>query len=367
MNWHVRLLSASVHYAEGVQLHTALSGPVSALDELYLLIEDGDTLVALGEIRENVEYLSGLPAHRVRGYLVEALSQIDWTDLCDGNRKTILAAIAPLPALPRALLDCTLLDLDARARGLPLAKHVSGEFAGAVETNQCLQLTTPKPLVETAQDYVVRGFRQLKLRVGGGSFDHDVTRLHELREHFGANIALAIDANGKWTMDQAVQYLPQLAPFDLAYIEQPVPTGDWTRLARVIDTSPAPIMLDESAASLEAVRDIVSSRLGVWLHLKIPKLGGITPLLEAAALLNDNAIPFMVGQMNEGGAATAAAVHCVQATRPRFAELYGADGLVDDPVRGVLYGQGTVEVANTPGLGVTLEPEKCICLWETTL
>ena len=41
-------------------------------------------------------------------------------------------------------------------------------------------------------------------------------------------------------------------------------------------------------------------------------------------------VPFMIGQMNEGGAATAAALHVACATPPAFAELYGADGLVDD-------------------------------------
>ncbi|CAK8737354.1 hypothetical protein SODG_001077 [Sodalis praecaptivus] len=51
----------------------------------------------------------------------------------------------------------------------------------------------------------------------------------------------------------------------------------------------------------------------------------------------------MIGQMNEGAAATAAALHVTHLTRPRFAELYGADGLGDDPVSGLRYQHGTVQ------------------------
>jgi len=367
MSWRIRLLSASVHYAGGMQLHTALSGPISALDELYLLIEDGSTVIALGEIRENVEYLSGLPAQQVRKLLLNALDPVAWNELLEGNFTSFEDARDTLPPLPRALLDCTLRDMGARTCSLPLAEHVGGRSVDAVETNQCLQLTGPKPLVETAQDYVERGFRQLKLRVGGGPFDNDLNRLRALRRHFGGDIELAIDANGQWPSEQAMRYLPQLEPFDLSYIEQPVPIDDWGGLRRVIDLSPAPVMLDEMATGLDAVRGIISSELNIWLHLKIPKMGGITPLLEAASLLTEKAIPFMIGQMNEGGAATAAAIHCVMAARPRFAELYGADGLMDDPISGVLYGHGTVGVPDIPGLGVTFDPGKCTCLWEKQL
>jgi L-Ala-D/L-Glu epimerase / N-acetyl-D-glutamate racemase len=60
--------------------------------------------------------------------------------------------------------------------------------------------------------------------------------------------------------------------------------------------------------------------------------------------------------MNEGAAATAATLHVACATSPAFAELYGADGLIDDPVSGIAYGDGTVRANDTPGFGVTFNP-----------
>ena len=78
-------------------------------------------------------------------------------------------------------------------------------------------------------------------------------------------------------------------------------------------------------------------------------------------------IPYMVGQMNEGGGATAAAVHCAMATGPRFCELYGADGIIDDPVQGISYKNGSVAVARGAGIGVDLDRSSLGLLWEAQL
>ena len=364
MTLRVRLLAASVRYGDGFQLHTALSGAVAQLDELYLLIEDGEAVVAFGEIRENVEYLTGLSRRQVRSYLVDTIAKIEWAALSDGETAT--TELPPdLPSLPRALLDCTFADMAARRAGVPLAVHLGGTFAPAVETNQCLQLSNPGTLIEQAESYVERGFRKIKLRVGAGDIEADLHRLTALRDRFGDDIELAIDANGIWPADRVADALARLEPFDLVYIEQPVPPGDMRALERAVERAPAPIMLDESASSLDAVRDIIDTGLGVWVHLKLVKMGGCTDLMAAAALLHAHGVRFMIGQMNEGGAATAAAVHCVMAARPHFAELYGADGLVDDPVTGVRYHDGKVEVPNAPGLGVCFDPDQCTLLWET--
>jgi L-alanine-DL-glutamate epimerase-like enolase superfamily enzyme len=60
--------------------------------------------------------------------------------------------------------------------------------------------------------------------------------------------------------------------------------------------------------------------------------------------------------MNEGAIATAAAVHVAAAVAPRFRELYGADGLVDDPASGLSYEDGRVRIADGRGLGIAFDP-----------
>lgn len=171
----------------------------------------------------------------------------------------------------------------------------------------------------------------LKVRIGAGAFEDDLWRLSQLRSRFGEAIKLAVDANGAWGRDDAEGKLARLAEFDLAYVEQPIPAGDFDLMLELARKSPMPLMLDESVSSLLDVKAIVEASGRLWAHLKLVKLGGIAPTLKAAVTLRNGNIPFMLGQMNEGAVATAAALHLACATGPSFAELYGADGLADDP------------------------------------
>ena len=148
-----------------------------------------------------------------------------------------------------------------------------------------------------------------------------------MREQFGDQVKIAADANGRWSESEALANLRALAAVRLAYVEQPVAPGDWSVIDRLAAQSPVPMMLDESVATSDDIARICGYGGRVYAHLKLVKLGGIAPTMRAARELSDADVPFMIGQMNEGAAATAAALHVACATSPAFAELYGADGL----------------------------------------
>src|SRR5206468_12957449 len=74
----VRLLAASLHYGAGLMLHTASSGPVTALEELYLVVDQDGALAGFGEIRANCGYLTGLTAGEVRADAIALTRALDW-------------------------------------------------------------------------------------------------------------------------------------------------------------------------------------------------------------------------------------------------------------------------------------------------
>lgn len=356
-------MRASLHramltYGGGLVLHTASSGRVEGLDTLFLRLEAAGT-VAVGEVRLNIAYLNGMAAETVLAEAVEVIAGMDLrrapAALLAEPPRAFTQASAPV----RTLIDCTLHDLVARQAGVPLAVHL-GAPAGAVShaTNQTLFVSSDEVFLSRAEAYVARGFTDLKIRIGAGDFADDLRRVALLRARFGMNVKLAADANGAWDLSTAVLHLEQLARYDLAYVEQPIAPGDWAALDLLAAASPIPLMLDESVKGLDDVRRIAQAGNGLMAHLKLVKLGGLTPALEAARLLNDAHVPFMIGQMNEGGLATAAALHLACATCPRFAELYGADGLVDDPASGLAYGNGRVSAPASPGLGLRFDASR---------
>ncbi|MFK8253252.1 mandelate racemase/muconate lactonizing enzyme family protein [Ancylobacter terrae] len=355
----VSLHRAALTYSDGLVLHTASSGRIEGLDTLYLRLRDG-AIDAVGEVRLNIAYLNGLPAETVLAEAIETVNGIDFsadpTALLASAPPTLAAASAPV----RMLVDTALHDLRARRRGLPLAVML-GAPAGAViahATNQTLFVSPDETFLDQAGHYVARGFLDLKVRIGAEAFEGDLRRIALLRERFGDTVKIAADANGAWAASDATRHLRSLARYGLSYVEQPIAPGDWPALAALARETPIPIMLDESVSGLDDVDRIVDLDTGLMAHLKLVKLGGITPTLEAAARLADAGVPFMIGQMNEGGLATSAALHVACVTHPCFAELYGADGLADDPAAGLDYAAGFVRAPPAPGLGLAFDASR---------
>jgi L-Ala-D/L-Glu epimerase len=351
----VSLHSADLHYGGGLVLRTASSGSIHHLAEIYLRLDDGET-IGIGEVRANIAYLNGFAEATVVECAAMAVGEVDWTRDPVDLIATMADWGAPLIAPVRALIDCALHDFVARREHLTVAAWLGAAGQTVVrETNQTLFWSSFDEFLAQAQAYVDRGFRDLKVRVAAADFAEDMRRIAALRARFGAQVKIAADANGRWSATEALEKLDALAVYDLAYVEQPIPPGDWGAVDWLADRSPLPVMLDESVATPNDIARICSYGGRVLAHLKLVKLGGIAPTMAAARRLSAAGIPFMIGQMNEGAAATAAALHVACATLPAFAELYGADGLIDDPVSGVSYTAGSVHAGHAPGLGVAFD------------
>lgn len=360
----VSLHRAQLTYGKGLLLHTAASGPVRALDALYLRIV-GNGIEAVGETRLNVAYLNGLAADQLIREALDLLTEFDLAAAIDAGTVAVPLAAASAPL--RMMVDIALHDWAAKRRAVPLASLLArGPAAEPVrsQTNQTLFISDEATFLGRAEAYVARGFRDLKVRIGAGNFADDLKRLRLLRTRFGDAVDLAADANGAWELEQARANLAELAPLDLLYVEQPVAPGPLEPIARLAEGSPVPIMLDESLGSVDDAAALACSGHPLMAHLKLIKLGGLAPTLSAARVLSAAGIPVMIGQMNEGGVATAAALHLAAAIRPRFAELYGADGLADDPAAGLVYEDGRVEVPAGPGLGISFDAQQTQTLWE---
>ena len=66
-------------------------------------------------------------------------------------------------------------------------------------------------------------FRRLKLKLGGGD-GLDVERVRAVRSR--TDLPLQIDVNEWWSLDEALESIPQLVELGVAYVEQPLPAAD---------------------------------------------------------------------------------------------------------------------------------------------
>lgn len=344
------LFRGELHY-NSVTLHTAASGEIDALDTLWLRMDDG-THQGIGEVRLNIHYLHGYSAEKVLHNVTQTLTHWDWTLPPQSMLAAVHAPDSTLLAPTRMLIDMALHDLLARRSCATLPQWLGATAtAPGYRTNQTLFWASESQMIAQAQRYVERGFSQLKLRTGIADIATDVARLRKLRDIFGSDVSLAIDVNGQWSLQQAQYAFPALYELNLSYVEQPLAVSDDCLLTQLSGWG-VPIMLDESLNSPSAIDRLIAANGALWGHLKLVKLGGIAPTVAAAQRLREAGIPFMIGQMNEGHVATAAALQVCRVLQPQFAELYGADGLIDDPASGLSYQHGEILVADSYGLGV---------------
>ncbi len=362
----VRLFDATLHYRPGLQVHTASSGPVPHLASLYLVVEDTEGVRGVGEVRTNIAYLNGLSTAQVTDRACRALEELPW----DEGRTAVLDTLErdrSVAAPVRALAETALADAAARRAGCGVCDLFGANGpARRHHTNQSIFHGDEDAMAAAAERYVTRGFRRLKIRLGLRPPDADRTALLRLRDRIGPEVELACDLNGAWPTCEVEAGLRAFAEADLAYVEQPFGADDWQAVAEFAEGSPVSIMLDETVTSPEAVERVIAAGWRQHAHLKIVKLGGIDRVVACGRRLQSAGIGVMVGQMNEGGVATAAALHAALALAPHHAELYGADGLVDDPSLGLDYGAGDVGVAEAAGLGLTFDEASCHQIAEWT-
>ena len=360
----LRLSETYLHYPAGQEVHTAASGRIAALHELFLEIEDREAgVTGVGEVRANIAFITGTPEEEVRPGVVSLCRGLDLTDAA-----ALAASFSRLrqaaPKICGALVDNALVDLAARRRQQSAAAYLGGKWrADGVACNNCVFWGSDADMQANLAHYVALGFHKIKVRVGVGTLDDDLRRLSWIRGAYGQGLGLSIDANGAWSADQALAAIDRLRRFDIEYVEQPTLKGDWPALERVAGACGLLVMIDEGLQDEADVSRVCANQGRIAAHLKIAKAGGVTKIIEMGRRFDRHGVPYVMGQMNEGAIATAVAVAAGMALSPRIGELYGALGIVDDAGAGVVYERGRVSVPAGPGIGVVLRRDRVRPLW----
>ena len=244
----------------------------------------------------------------------------------------VRTALAPVKGHPMAkhVLETAVLDAELKALGVSFARHL-GAVRDRVPAGVSVGIMDSLPeLLDTVDGYLAEGYLRIKLKIEPG---WDVQPVRAVREAFGYEVPLQVDANTAYTLADA-RHLARLDEFDLLLIEQPLPDDDLlghAELARLIRT---PVCLDES---------ITSARVGGYLEAR-----RIHDLAEA------NGVPVWCGGMLESGigrapnVALAALPNFVlpgdtSASRRYFAQDVTAPFELED---------GHLSVPTGPGIGV---------------
>ncbi len=264
----------------------------------------------------------------------------------------LIEACREVEDLPQALaaIDMALWDRAGRRERKPIAALLSDDPAAHVPVNATLSALDRRGAADQAAAAVRAGYSCLKLKVGVGD---DAGRVAATRAAAGPEVALRLDANGAWDVEQAVAAIEALSPAGLELVEEP--THGLQAMREVRERVAVRVAIDETAGELGALTAGVADAV----CLKISRCGGIARLLAAAALVRASGAEVYLASTLDGPLGVAAAVHAAAALASR-----GVGGgsilhcglatleLFDDLHNPLPVNNGTIAVPTAPGLGV---------------
>ena len=278
-------------------------------------------------------------------YDESAASALAWLEAVDpGDDPWALDELAvrlpPGEQAARAALDAALHDLQGKLTGLPVYRLLGLRRDGP-PTSWTVWLGDPDDMARRAEAAAQRGFRRLKLKLGGRD-GLDLARVQAVREV--TDLPLQADVNEYWSLAEALELLPQL---ELEYCEQPLPAGDpgGPELKR---RSPIPIFVDEDCHTLADLALCAERAHGIT--IKLAKSGGIREAVRMVHAARALGVGVMLGCMVESGLGIAAGAQI--ASLCDHVDLDGNLLLADDPWPGVEFAHGVQRPGDRPGLGV---------------
>ncbi|HEX8208518.1 MAG TPA: enolase C-terminal domain-like protein [Solirubrobacteraceae bacterium] len=289
-----------------------------------------------------LEPYDGVPLVRVRAALEAYVPFLERADELGGSR--VLDACRSVADIPQALaaVDLALWDRAGQREGRPVAELLTDHPAREVAVNAVIAAEDRAGASAAAAEAARAGFGCLKVKVGVGD---DAGRVAAVRAAAGPEVDLRLDANGAWSVEEAIAAIEALAPAGLELVEEPAHGIDALRQVR--RAVPVRIAMDETAAVPGALMSAAADAV----CLKLSRCGGIAGLLAAAELVRATGAEPYVASTFDGPLGIAAALHAAAALSPLPACGLATLALFDDDAASALpVVDGAIAVPGGPGL-----------------
>jgi L-alanine-DL-glutamate epimerase-like enolase superfamily enzyme len=334
-----------------------------------------------GPAREYVEFLRpGLVGENPFDFdrLVEHMTQL--VSGLGGTQGYSQAAVSGI--------ETALLDVAGKLTGLPVYQLLGGKYRDEVQiyadchAGEALsdmaaadptEIYSPESYADVAETVIDEGFDALKFdldvnpedadtatrRLSNDAIEHKVDIVAAVREAIGTNPTLGFDLHWNYDVPTATRLAQKLEPFDLAWLEDPVPPDSVDAHRAVTERTTTPILSGENVIRLEGFVPYLTEQAIDVIAPDLQKTGGLHEFRKIAALADAYNTPVAPHNISSP-VGTIASVHACATVPNAFALEWHArevDWWDDLHTGSPLIEDGHIEVPEAPGLGIDLDPD----------
>ncbi|WP_292447835.1 mandelate racemase/muconate lactonizing enzyme family protein [Methylibium sp.] len=195
-------------------------------------------------------------------------------------------------AMAMSGIDLALWDIRGKAVGWPLYKLLGGSarpvpaYAGGVS----LGFQDPSALIDEARPHIEAGYKAVKLRVGDTPA-RDLQRVKAVREALGDDIAILVDANTGYDVNDARQVMPGFDALGVGWLEEPFAPHDIRSYKLARGFGRVPLAAGENHFTRFEFNRVIEDGDITILQPDLSKAGGITEMLRIAAMASAYKLP----------------------------------------------------------------------------
>jgi galactonate dehydratase len=353
---------------------------------LQLTAEDGtrgvgEAAVAYGTGAQGAAaLLEEMAARYLAGGVSAFRSEAVWNEIYDHSFWA--KGGGPLVSAAMSAIETAMLDLKARALGVPVYELLGGRVQDRLRAycnGWYFGALREADLPAAAERAVADGYDALKFYpfveiLADGRLRHPslraaadssivrraIRRVAEIRRAVGPEVELMLDLSSGLAADDTIHFCNAVAEHELSFIEEPTVPGDTALLARIAAAIPQRVAVGERLYSRYAFRDVLEARAADILQPDIGNTGGLAEARRIAAMAEAYSLKVQP-HVCASAVSTAAAMHlsaalpnfCIQEHFPYWARIPGHVEIAADPVEEAVAG-GVIPIDDRPGLGVAL-------------
>lgn len=259
-------------------------------------------------------------------------------------------------------IDMAIWDIMGKAVGMPVHKLLGGSYVDKVRAYaSALMPDTIDEVKKMTEKYVSQGYTAVKYGWGPLGYDvhHDIELIKTARKAAGDHVELMIDIGKRYRLKEALYVAKALEQLNIFWLEEPLPAEDYIGYKRLTESTTMRIATGEEESGRLAFRRLINEAHVDIIQPDMSRCGGLTEAKKIATMAADANI-LCVPHAFKTGILVAASIQFIAAIQHApFLEFSVTESAIRKEllVKPFMQKDGFVEVSQTPGLGIELNPE----------